>query len=82
LIKVTEVRHGHGEAREYRGEVVRHPPTAAMLRVTKVVTLFQELARGNELPEEKVDLPSHAATQQFRADIVPHPADSFHVLGN
>jgi hypothetical protein len=62
LIKITEVRRGHGEVREHPGVVVHQPstaaPTAAMRRITKAVTLFQELAGGNELPKPYVGRPS------------------------
>jgi hypothetical protein len=74
LVKVTEARRGQGEDREHRGVVVRDPPITAMLRITKAVTLFQEFAGGDELPEQYVT-PPHAATPQFRADVVPPSID-------
>jgi hypothetical protein len=46
------------------------------------MTLLQERAGGNELPEEEAGAPVVVATQQLRNDVVSRFADFFDLLGN
>jgi hypothetical protein len=52
-----------------------------MRRISKAMTLIQERAGGNELPEMEAGQPICAATPQLRANIVPRLGDFFDLLG-
>src|SRR5258708_4981254 len=53
LIDVAQVRQGQREVREHRSVgVVVSRTDDAMRRITKAITLLQQGAGGNELPEE------------------------------
>ena len=51
------------------------------MRISKTMTLIQERAGGNELPEIEAGQPICPATPQLRANIVPRLGDFFDLLG-
>jgi hypothetical protein len=83
LIDVAQIGQRHGEVREHRsvGIFGQSRTDAAMRRISKAMTLIQERAGGNELPEMEAGQPICAATPQLRANIVPRLGDFFDLLG-
>jgi hypothetical protein len=51
------------------------------MRISKTMTLIQERAGGNELPEIEAGQPICPATPQLRANIVPRLGDFFDLFG-
>src|SRR5215472_18602391 len=61
LIDITEIRQDAGEMREHGRIGIGNPGAGAMRRIAKAMTLLQQRAGGNELPEVEAGHPVCAA---------------------